>query len=137
MTAPYCEVAAHDRIPSRHPLAHRSGVHALANLIAADQHWRRLTDRGKAALTTAYRAALDGAQPGDRIPLPALPDGTHPATVHALIRRGLVERSRPQGSTLDSESTVRLTPEAVWLCAWALLGERRPVDTVPDAGGRL
>ena len=130
MTAPYCEVAAHDPIPSRHPLAHRSGIHALANMIAADQHWRPLTDRAKTALATAYRASLDGAQPGARIPLPALPDDTHPATVRALERRGLV-------ATVDSESTVRLTALGVSVCAWSLLGEQRPVQTVPDTGGRL
>jgi hypothetical protein len=124
VTAPYCEVAAHERIPSRHPLAHRSGVHALANLIAAGQHWRPLTDRGRAALTTAYRAALDGAQPGDRIPLPALPDDTHPATARALERRGLAADGR-------------LTELGVTVCAWALLGERRPVQTVPPQGGAL
>jgi hypothetical protein len=124
VTAPYCEVTARDPIPSRHPLAHRSGVHALANMMAADRHWRPLTDRGRAALATAYRAALDGAQPGDRIPLPTLPDDTHPATVRALERRGLVADSA-------------LTGLGVTVCAWALLGEKRPVHTLPGSGGRL
>jgi len=120
----HCEVVARDPIRSRHPLATRTGFHALASMIAAGQHWRPLTARGKTALRDAYRAALAAAQVGDRIPLPTLPDGTHRATVHALTRRGLVADGR-------------LTPLAVEVCAWALLGEERPVRDTPATGGQL
>lgn len=124
MTVPHCEVVGWDPIPTRHLLATRSGAHALVNMLAAGQHWRPVTAAGKAALRAAYRAALATAHPGDRIPLPALPDDVHPATARSLERRGLVADGR-------------LTPLAVSVCAWALLGDKRPVDTTHPTGGRL
>ena len=122
MTVPYCEVVGWDPIPTRHTLATRSGVHALVNMIAADQYWRPVSKPGKDALRAAYLAALATAQPGDRIPLPALPDDVHPATARSLERRGLV-------ATVDGESKVRLTALGVSVCAWSLLGEKRPIET--------
>src|SRR5689334_5507386 len=91
VTAPECRVVDRPRIPSRHPLAHRSGVEALASILAADQHWRAVSKPGKASLRLAYTQALAAAVAAgaERVPLPRLGD-VHPATLRGLQRRGLV-----------------------------------------------
>lgn len=110
-----------------HPLATRTGIEALGLIIAAMDVWRPLTARQRAALQTAYDHALAGAKPGDVLPRPLLPDGTHPATVRPLERRGLVDGGR-------------LTPAAVQTVGWC--GRRperieRAVVDVHATGGRL
>lgn len=84
-----CRVERRRAVPASHPLATRTGVDALALILAADGHWRTLTARQKVILSEAYRQALVGRVEGDELALPALPAGTHPATVRALERRGL------------------------------------------------
>lgn len=108
-----------------HPLATRGGFEALLQIIAAQDIWRPLPARQRAALQAAYDTALAGAKPGDVLPLPALPDGTHPATGRALHRRGLADGGR-------------LTPLAVTVVAWCGKRperiERAVVDAVTTGG---
>lgn len=128
--ATVCRVAPVRPLPARYPLAHRSGLEALALMIAADQVWRPLTARQQTALRTAYQRALrDAVRDGaTEIPLPALPDRTHPATARSLTRRGLATDGR-------------LTPLAVEVVAWALPvqqhRQRRAIETVPPRGDLL
>jgi hypothetical protein len=110
-----------------HPLATRGGFEALLQIIAAQDIWRPLSARQRAALQVAYDTALAGAKPGDVLPLPALPDGTHPATVRALERKGLAAGGR-------------LSPAAIEVIAWC--GRRperieRPVVDIVTTGGVL
>ena len=137
MTAadPVCRVEPVRPLPEaarRHPLAHRSGVELLARMVAADQHWRPLTARQRTALRRAYQQALADAVRDrlDEVPLPALPDDVHPATLRALHRRGLAADGR-------------LTPLAVEVVAVTLPLEqarqrrRGDVDTVQPRGDVL
>ncbi len=75
----------------RHPLATRTGVELVGLMLAADERWRPLSVRQKAALRAALAAAIPDELPADGalVELPALPADTHPATVAALARRGL------------------------------------------------
>ena len=115
-TDPVCRVEPVRPLPEaarRHPLAHRSGVELLARMVAAAQHWRPLTARQRTALRRAYQTALADAVRGGHaeVPLPALPDDVHPATLRALTRRGLAADGR-------------LTPLAVEVVAVTLPLER-------------
>jgi hypothetical protein len=128
MSAPdQCEVAVVEQLPDearRHPLAHRSGIDMLVLMLTAEQHWRPLSRKGKAAIRSAYTRALrDAVAAGlDRVPLPALPDGTHKLTARALERRGLAHEGR-------------LTGLAVEVYRWAgLLEDTRPVETIRTGG---
>ena len=85
-----CRVERIEPIPVRYPLAHRSGVHAMVNMLEAGRHWSPLTRRCRDAVRTAYLTALRDAADGSTIPLPQLVGDLHPATVRALTRRGLV-----------------------------------------------
>lgn len=110
-----------------HPLAARGGIEALGLIIAAQDHWRGLSPRQRDALQAAYDAALAGAKPGDVLPLPALPAGTHPATVRALERRRLADDGA-------------LTPLAVEVTRWCTRRPEKRERAVVDAvttGGRL
>lgn len=81
----------------RHPLATLDGVRLVGLMIAADGHWRPLTASCRDALRRAVSTVeLPADIPGDGVlvELPALPDGTHPATARALTRRGLVADGR-------------------------------------------
>lgn len=135
MTAAVCRVEKVRPLPEearRHPLATQTGVQAFAALLTADRLWRPLTARQKTVLRTAYDRALAAAlAAGDtEIPLPELPDDTHPVTARSLGRRGLVADGR-------------LTGLAVEVCRWAIPFERdwqarrRAVETVTVRGGVL
>ncbi|WP_181778948.1 hypothetical protein [Pseudonocardia pini] len=115
-----------DAATAAHPLATPTGVELLTRMLAADRLFRPLTRRARAAIVNPVRAALASAQPGDVLPLPALPDGTHPLTVRALTRRGLAADGR-------------LTPLAVEVVQLAepLHRKPRPVETVATVGGVL
>lgn len=105
----------------KYPLATKGGIELLGMILAADDHWRPLSDRQQRALSDAYQCTLDDAVRDGvtTVPAPLLGADVHPLTRRALVRRGLV----------DDES--RLTPLAVEVLryAWYLRkpeqGERR------------
>lgn len=118
-----CRVEEIPHIPQAHPLATRTGAEALACMVGASYHWNPLSARCKEALLTAYSRALESAEPGQLVPLPMLPEETHPATVKALTRRGLVKHWG-------------MTPLGVEVTRWAgHIG--RPVKSVELGGERL
>lgn len=123
MTEPACRVVEVQPI-GPHPLARRDGIHALAAILAARSHWRPLTARQKTALQAAYDHALATAGVGERVPLPALPADTHPATVRALARRGLAADGA-------------MTGLAVEVVRWAGARRERPVTDADVTGERL
>lgn len=121
-----CRLEPVPQIPHRHPLATRSGIEALSQIIAADRHWRPLSTRCRDALRAAYMQALrDALATGtNEVALPLVPKGTHPATMRSLTRRGLVADGR-------------LTALAVEVTRWAPKTRGRPVSTAQPVGGAL
>lgn len=100
MTAAELRVDRRRPVPTevrKHPLAHRSGIELLGLILMAGEHWRPLSERQRDALRRAYLTAVASLRPEDEgttIPPPLLPDGTHPATVRSLERRGLADAGR-------------------------------------------
>lgn len=86
-----------------------------------------LTNPQKTALQQAVHRATAGKGPGDRIPLPSLPDDTNPRTVRSLQRRGLVGEDK------------LLTPLGAEVASIMLAVDRgrRPVSTVRVTGGAV
>lgn len=121
-----CRLESIPQIHHRYPLATRSGIEALVQVLEAGKHWNPLTTRCRDALRTAYMRALREALATgtNKIALPLIPEDAHPATVRALTRRGLAADGR-------------LTPLAVEVTRWAPKTHGRPVSTVQPEGDAL
>lgn len=106
-----------------HPLASGPGV-AGERLLAAKQLWQPLSERARTALRVGYRRGLEearaaGVPDGGAIEFPLIPADTHPHSVRALERRGLVADGRLTALGIE-----------VTRLAMAAAKDRRPITTV-------
>lgn len=81
--------------PIAHPLATRTGLELLMQVLAAGQVWDPLTKHQKRVLVTACTTAMAkalaaGGDVGTEVPLPALVGRVAASTAASLERRGLV-----------------------------------------------
>lgn len=108
--APASEVTDADReAMRRHPLATRTGLALLTELLTADQAWRACTKPQRRLLAAACLPAVTVLADSVSLPaeaLPWLPDDVRPAMRDALVRRGM---AREDG---------QITAKAVHACYW-------------------
>ena len=96
-----------DTARRNHPLATRSGIAMLTEIVHADTVWRRATRRQQQLLDTLCAPIIANLKAGDTVRLDDLPIvRAHPRTLRSLQAQGLVN------------DTDQLTVKAVHAAYW-------------------